>query len=119
MVNIEVVVNMIIVDELVYHNHKNPRMRGEWCHMCSTEGADAAELHEMAVKIGMKRSWFQGDHYDLRKSRRELAIQYGAIPLWSRQMIKVLRWRSFYKDKWDCITVEDLVAQNQQNGTIP
>lgn len=36
------------------------------------------ELHEMADKIGIARRWYQGDHYDICKSKRELAIQYGA-----------------------------------------
>ena len=36
------------------------------------------ELHEMAARIGMTRAWFQGDHYDLTPSRRELAVKHGA-----------------------------------------
>lgn len=45
----------------------------------------AAELHEMADKVGLKRSWFQGNastpHYDVAKSVREKAIKAGTIPL--------------------------------------
>jgi hypothetical protein len=41
------------------------------------------ELHEMADKIGLKRSWFQGKastpHYDLIESKRELALKNGAV----------------------------------------
>lgn len=39
------------------------------------------ELHEMADKLGLKRSWFQGGtfpHYDLTKSKRDKAINLGA-----------------------------------------
>lgn len=36
------------------------------------------ELHSMADKIGVSRRWFQGDHYDICKSKREKAIQNGA-----------------------------------------
>ena len=28
------------------------------------------ELHEMAQKIGLKREWYQGDHYDVALGRR-------------------------------------------------
>lgn len=46
-----------------------------WCHMCaSTE----AELHEFASRLGLRRSWFQGDHYDITESKRRLAVRLGA-----------------------------------------
>lgn len=41
------------------------------------------ELHILASKIGLKRSWFQPhrlvNHYDLVPSKRKLAIVAGAI----------------------------------------
>jgi ribA/ribD-fused uncharacterized protein len=43
------------------------------------------ELHEMAIKIGMKREWFQGrpkhsiEHYDVSEGKRQQAIKLGAI----------------------------------------
>lgn len=40
-----------------------------------------AELHAMADKIGVARKWYQGDHYDICQSKRELAIQHGAQAL--------------------------------------
>ena len=40
-----------------------------------------AELHAMADKIGVARRWHQGDHYDVCKEKRVLAIEYGAITL--------------------------------------
>ncbi len=56
--------------------------KGLWCHMM----ADALdELHSMADEIGLKRAWFQNNpthpHYDLRPSKRALAIKYGAIEM--------------------------------------
>ncbi|WP_443750534.1 DUF4031 domain-containing protein [Asticcacaulis solisilvae] len=44
-----------------------------------------AELHAMAVRIGMKPEWFQGDHYDVPLPRRELAIDAGAVAITYRQ----------------------------------
>ncbi len=49
-----------------------------WCHLLADD-ADCPELHEFATKIGMKRSWFQGDHYDLTPARRAAAVANGAI----------------------------------------
>lgn len=50
------------------------------CHMY----ADTLdELHAMALKIGLRRSWFQSSptlkHYDLVPAKRVLAVRYGAI----------------------------------------
>jgi hypothetical protein len=57
------------------------------------------ELHEMAARIGMRRSWFQSNgvslpHYDLVASRRSAAISFGAVEHDRRQMVTFLRaWR--------------------------
>lgn len=61
--------------------------RGQlYCHM-STDG-NIQELHDMAKKIGLKRSWFQEhrrvDHYDVSPNKRKLAIANGAIEVDSR-----------------------------------
>lgn len=40
------------------------------------------ELHQMADKIGLKRSWFQDGstpHYDVSESMRKLALKNGAV----------------------------------------
>lgn len=39
------------------------------------------ELHRMADRIGVKRKWFQGDHYDISMLKRTAAIHYGAIAI--------------------------------------
>jgi len=52
--------------------------RMKMCHMI----ADSEEaLHCMAARIGVKRKWFQGDHYDICLSKRELAISEGAVEI--------------------------------------
>jgi len=43
------------------------------------------ELHAMADKIGVARKWFQGDHYDIAISKRELAIACGAVAITLKQ----------------------------------
>ena len=48
--------------------------------------ADAeTELHLMARRIGMKREWYQGDHYDVPLTRRDAAIEAGAVVITYRQ----------------------------------
>jgi len=75
---------MIYVDDV----KKYPS--GNWSHMM-TDG-DLSELHEMAAKIGLQRRWFQNKprhpHYDVRPSKRTLAIENGAIAVSSSELIK-------------------------------
>jgi hypothetical protein len=68
-----------------------PRTRSKyWCHlMADTED----ELHAMAESIGMRRSWYQGDHYDLTSERRILAVKKGAVEVTSRDLAKIRRER--------------------------
>jgi hypothetical protein len=48
------------------------------------------ELHVMADKIGVNRRWFQSPdrepHYDICKSKKEQAIQEGAISITHKQL---------------------------------
>lgn len=64
----------IYVDKIQRHGS------GPWCHMITDK--DLEELHQMAEKIGLKRGWFQPHprhpHYDLRPSKRTLALLAGA-----------------------------------------
>jgi hypothetical protein len=53
-----------------------------------------AELHEMADKIGLPRKWFQPysmPHYDVCKSKRDLALLHGAIEVDRRQLGAILK----------------------------
>lgn len=54
--------------------------------MCHMVGDTEAELHEMADRIGVRRQWFQGDHYDIAKSKRALAIIAGAVEVTQHQL---------------------------------
>jgi hypothetical protein len=71
----------IYVDPLMPWGWKLYGRKVDSCHMF-TDQADLAELHEMAMKIGLKRGYFQNKpgrpHYDLVKSRRDAAIEAGA-----------------------------------------
>lgn len=73
----------------------------KWCHMATDED-NFENLHRLAEKIGLKRKYFQWKnktmpHYDLIKSKRELAIQNGAIPVTSTELVR--RCSSIFKNK--------------------
>lgn len=44
----------------------------------------------MADALGIERRWFQGDHYDVPEDYRERAIELGAVPVSSRELIRRL-----------------------------
>lgn len=59
-----------------------------WCHMVADT---TEELHAMAERIGLRRSYVQdagtwAEHYDLIPSKRTLAVRYGAVELTSSEM---------------------------------
>lgn len=76
---------MILVDALQHHA-KTPLGPRAWCHMVSD--TSLTELHDFALRVGLKRAWFQGDHYDLVASRRERAVFIGAVAVSSQQLVK-------------------------------
>lgn len=58
------------------------------CHMIAdTEW----ELHEFARHIGIRRKWFQGDHYDICMVKKALARRSGAIEVTRRAMVRLRR----------------------------
>ncbi len=64
----------IAVDVLMHHGwHKGPS-----CHLISLTN-DQAQLDAFALDIGLRRSWKDGDHYDLVASKRRLAVERGAV----------------------------------------
>jgi len=73
---------MIYVDSAI-----NPWKGKKWCHLVAD---DIQELHDFAVKLGLKREWFQNHriqpHYDITVSKREKAIKLGAISIETKQM---------------------------------
>lgn len=46
---------------------------------------DEAELHRMAQAIGVKRKWYQGDHYDVALAKRAQAVRLGAVEITYRE----------------------------------
>jgi hypothetical protein len=77
----EVYVDELFTFDPMLFEKKNPLARQaaghgkRWCHLWSE---DVEALHELAVKIGLKRAWFQNrpdfPHYDLVPSKRVLAL---------------------------------------------
>ncbi len=60
---------------------------GKWSGGGHLQADTPSELHEMAARLGLQRSWFQSrserpelDHYDLTRSKRTLALKLGAVP---------------------------------------
>ena len=61
-----------------------------WCHLFATE-SDCEELHDFAFQLGLRLSWFQGNHYDLTPGRRAKAVKLGAIEVTRRQAVAIRR----------------------------
>ena len=61
-------------------------MRAPFGHMvmCHMIADTEDELHAMADRIGIARRWYQGDHYDIALSKRELAVAAGAVEITMR-----------------------------------
>ena len=73
----------VYVDPSVY-----PLGRMIMCHMMADT---LEELHAMADTIGIDRKHFQGDHYDICKTKRQLAVKAGAVEVTAREMVQVRR----------------------------
>lgn len=64
------------------------------CHMIADT---PLELHAMADKIGVARRWYQVPpkasfwHYDIAKSKRELAVKLGAVEVDRIGLVTVIR----------------------------
>ena len=88
--------------------------RGLWCHMMTD--CDVEELHAMAHAIGLKRGWFQDHplhpHYDLRPSKRILAVKNGAIEVSRQEIVK--KCSSYFRTT-GCAHFEEPVIQQCSN----
>ena len=74
---------MILVDDAIWPH------RGErWAHLVSDASYD--ELHDFAARLGIPRRAFQGDHYDVPAPYRVRAIELGAEPVPSRELLRRL-----------------------------
>jgi len=79
---------MVYVDYPIW---KYGRMK--MCHMVADT---LSELHDMANIIGVDKKHFQGKdpkrpHYDICKSKREIAIKNGAIEVSSKELVMILK----------------------------
>jgi hypothetical protein len=91
---------MIYVDELVkwgperyrtaYAAQVGARHGHLWCYLFADE-ADCEELHAFALRLGLVRAYFQGNHYDLVPRKREAAVLLGARELTLGEAIVI--WR--------------------------
>lgn len=75
---------MILVDAAVW-----PWRGRRWAHLVSD--ASYEELHAFAARLGVPRRAFQGDHYDIPSDARERAIELGATPVSSAELVRRLR----------------------------
>ena len=73
----------ILVDQAIW-----PWRERLWCHMVSD--ANLAELHAFAGMLGVPERGFQGDHYDIPETIREVAISRGAKAVTSREIVEAL-----------------------------
>lgn len=73
---------------------------GKWpykkaCHMFVDTTTDSEVLHEFAISIGLRRSWYQTNsimpHYDLTPNKRVLALKKGAVELDRNDTANIIR----------------------------
>ena len=57
----------------------------DWCHLVSDTSFE--ELHAFAAQLGIPRRAFQGDHYDLPAHLRTRALERGAEPVTTRELL--------------------------------
>jgi predicted kinase len=57
-----------------------------WCHM-ATDGS-FEELHAFATRLGLRRAWFQRDHYDLPPHGRAAAVALGAEEVTTAELLR-------------------------------
>lgn len=87
---------MIFVDPMARCMKTRTWRHREACHLFCD--GDLDELHAFALLLGLRLKWFQGKsnlpHYDLTRSKRDLAISLGALDA-DRQTTGewIRRWR--------------------------
>ena len=118
---------MIYVDALMQHGRQSYHGEGKsqaqrvgakhghlWCHLFADQ-ADCQELHDFAARLGMKRQWFQGDHYDLVPGRRTRAIELGAQPV--DRTAAVLIWRANRQQRKAAYEMERVILEEGRAKT--
>jgi predicted kinase len=74
----------ILVDDLREYPGAGLPFRS-WCHMATDGSWD--ELHTFAARLGLRRAWFQGDHYDLPPHGRAAAVALGAQEVGTGELV--------------------------------
>ena len=74
----------ILVDHAIW-----PHRDRRWAHLVSDRSVE--ELHTFAAQLGLRRVWFQGDHYDVPADVRRQAIALGAEPVSAAELVRRLR----------------------------
>ena len=75
---------MILVDAAVW-----PARGRRWAHLVSDQSHD--ELHAFAEQLGLPPRAFHRDHYDLPAELRNAALELGAQPVTSRELVRRLQ----------------------------
>ncbi|WP_134325272.1 DUF4031 domain-containing protein [Cumulibacter soli] len=60
-----------------------------WAHLIADSTFD--ELHTAARALNIPEQAFDGDHYDIPEDRWEEVVAYGAVPVSSRDIVRLLR----------------------------
>ena len=75
----------VLVDPLREYPHAGLAV-SHWCHMAVDGGFE--ELHAFAAGLGIPRTRFQGDHYDLPPWVRERAVALGACEVPTAELLR-------------------------------
>ena len=75
----------MLVDPLREYPHVHLPVR-HWAHL-TTDGA-WDELHAFAARLGVPRHRFQGDHYDLPPWLHRRALELGAEPVSTAELLR-------------------------------
>lgn len=70
---------------MIYVDNLRKYKRQSYCHMLSDISLE--ELHEFASSISISKHWFHKDHYDLRLTERNRAVEAGAIEVSSKELV--------------------------------
>jgi hypothetical protein len=67
----------VYIEKMFNHKLRIGHAGPYWAHLLADT---PEELHSFAASIGLSRSWFQGDHYDIGSYRiYDRALKKGAI----------------------------------------
>ena len=75
---------MILVDPAMW-----PKRGRHWAHLVSD--ASHEELHAFAEQLGLPPRAFHRDHYDIPAELRDRALELGAEPVTSRELLRRLK----------------------------